>query len=199
MRLGMAVDVKRCAACYACVVACKAEKGTPPGVFFRRVIKEEVGAYPRVRRTPFPLNCMHCADPPCVQVCPTGASTQRPDGVVEIDKMVCSGCRYCMMTCPYGNRYFYAKKRFYYPSGPVEYEELKYSTLEVGTTLKCDFCSERIEKGLEPACVANCPTKALTFGDLEDPESEVSRIIRDRAGYQLRAELGTDPSVFYVR
>ena len=199
MRVGMTIDLKRCVGCNACVAACKAEQGTPPGIFLRRVIKEETGIFPRVRRVPYPLQCMHCQDPACKSVCPTGATTQRDDGIVLVDDEKCVGCRYCMMACPYGSRFYHAKIREYYPGqGLTIYEELMYKLHPTGVAEKCTFCAHRLEKGLEPSCVANCPTKAMIFGDLDEPESEVSRIVRDRRGIQLRAELGTDPSVFYL-
>lgn len=201
MRYGMVIDLKRCIGCYGCQIACKAEHATPPGIFYARVFKQEIGKYPNVRRLSLPLLCMHCADPPCLHVCPTGATAKREEdgGVVVIDKDKCVGCRYCMMACPYGARYFHAKEREYFPGqGLTPYEEWGYKDHPPGVVEKCDFCVERVEKGLMPACVANCPTKARYFGDLDDPYSEVSRLIRERGGSQLHPELGTDPSVYYL-
>jgi len=193
----MVIDLKRCVGCYGCQIICKAEHFTPPGIFWARVLKEEFGDYP-ARRISLPLLCMHCREPECLRVCPTGATQQRPDGIVVIDKNQCIGCRYCMVACPYNARYFYAGPRSYYPAGFTPYEELGYQNHVPGTVQKCDFCVERLERGLEPACVANCMCKARYFGDLEDPESQVSRLIRERRGFQLNPELGTDPSVYYL-
>ena len=198
VRYCVVIDLKRCIGCYGCLVACKAENFTPPGVFWARVLKREDGKYPSVRRLSLPLLCMHCAEPACVDVCPTGASTQREDGIVFIDAEKCFGCRYCMMACPYGSRFFHYRERPYFPAGFTPYEEIGRKKHPTGVVEKCNLCLERIEKNLEPACVANCMTKARYFGDLEDPGSEVSRQIRQRHGFQLRPEAGTDPSVYYL-
>ena len=199
MRYGMVIDLKRCIGCYGCQIACKAEHATPPGVLYAKVVKREIGKYPNARRISLPLLCMHCAHPPCVEVCPTGASIQRADGIVEVDSAKCVGCRYCMMACPYGARYFHAEEREYFPGlGLTPYEQCGYKNHPTGVVEKCNFCRERLGNGTLPACVSNCPAKARIFGDLDDPSSEVSRLIRDRAGFQLNPELGTDPSVYYL-
>ena len=200
MRYGMVIDLKRCIGCYGCVIACKAENATPPGVFYIRVFKHETGKYPNVRRVSMPIMCMHCADPPCEKACPTGASFKREsDGVVLIDKDLCVGCRYCMMACPYGVRYFHAEDREYFPGqGLTPFERRGYGNHPPGGVEKCEFCFRRVGRELQPACAANCPTRAMTFGDLEDPTSEVSRLISERAGFQLHPELGTDPAVYYL-
>lgn len=199
MRYGMVIDLKRCIGCYGCQIVCKAENATPPGVLWARVLKKEFGKYPNVRRLSLPLLCMHCQDPACKTVCPTGATTQNGGGIVTVDETKCVGCRYCMMACPYQARYFHAKEREYFPGqGLTPFEQVGYQRHAPGMVSKCDFCQHRLEEGLEPACVANCMCKARYFGDLDDPNSEVSRLIRDRAGYQLHPELGTDPSVYYL-
>lgn len=199
MRYGMVIDLKRCIGCYACQIACKAENATPPNVLFARVVKREIGIYPKVRRMSLPLLCMHCADPPCVQVCPTEASFKRPDGIVDIDSNKCVGCRYCMMACPYGSRFFHGEAQHYFNGvGVTAYEEKGYEKHLTGVVMKCNFCAHRLERSEEPACVANCPAKARIFGDLEDPGSEVSRLIVERAGTQLLPERGTNPSVYYL-
>jgi molybdopterin-containing oxidoreductase family iron-sulfur binding subunit len=144
---------------------------------------------------------MHCEDPPCEKICPTGATQKREDGIVFVDYNKCMGCRACMIACPYQARYFLAELRPYYDGqGLTPYEELGYPTngYVPGTVTKCNFCMERVDAGKEPACVANCPGRARYFGDLEDPDSEVSRLIRDRRGFQLHPEFGTNPSVFYL-
>jgi phenylacetyl-CoA:acceptor oxidoreductase subunit 1 len=163
----------------------------------------------------YAVRCNQCKDAPCVDVCPTGATSQRPDGIVEIDAALCMGCRYCVIACPYQNRTFLSKEKNinYFPNHPkTRFEKMrdKLYPHEVGTTQKCNFCAERIDKGLPkglkpgidrdatPACVNTCQARALTFGDLDDPNSNVSKLIREKKGTQLHSEYGTDPSVYYV-
>ena len=199
MRLGMVIDLKRCIGCFACQVACKAEHGTRPGTLWARVVKREYGTFPDVRRVSLPLLCMHCRKAPCLEVCPTGATRKRADGIVTIDAAKCVGCRYCMMVCPYGSRHYQDDARTYFPGqGPNPYEAVAYAQRPTGVVEKCDFCVERVDHGLQPACVANCPTRARTFGDLHDRGSEVSRLIDERGAFRLREELETCPSVFYL-
>ena len=208
MHYGMVIDLKRCIGCYACVAACRAENATGTGVMFSRVERLEWGKYPAVKRMALPLLCMHCEDPPCMDVCPTGATKQRPDGIVWIDKDLCIGCRYCMLACPYAARYFYDREVPYFANGTTEdgkaapgktpFEEQGYARHTLGTVEKCDFCSARVDQGLEPACVANCPSKARIFGDLDDHTSPVSGLIRDKGAAVLNPEAGTNPSVYYL-
>jgi molybdopterin-containing oxidoreductase family iron-sulfur binding subunit len=194
----MVIDLKRCIGCYACQLSCKAEHGTPPGVFFARVLKHEEGTYPSVRQLFLPVLCNHCEEAPCVDACPTGASFKWEDGVVDIDHDKCVGCKTCMMACPYGNRYFNDQAQHYFPQGPTDYEQARMSRHQTDVVMKCNFCRERRAEGKLPACVANCPTIARTFGDLDDPTSEVSRLIKERGGFPLHPELGTKPSVYYL-
>jgi Fe-S-cluster-containing dehydrogenase component len=199
MRLGMVIDLKRCIGCFGCQIACKAENGTRPGTTYARVIRREWGTFPNVKRLSIPVLCMHCANPPCVEVCPTGASQKRDsDGIVFIETSECVGCRACMMGCPYGARYFQDEERDYFGQGENAYEESRYASHEKGVVEKCDFCRSRLARGEEPACSANCMCKARIFGDLDDPGSEVRRLIREEGGFQLNPELGTDPSVYYL-
>jgi molybdopterin-containing oxidoreductase family iron-sulfur binding subunit len=194
----MVIDLKRCTGCYGCQLSCKAENGTPPGVFFARVLKREEGEYPNVRTLFLPVLCNHCADAPCIANCPTGASFRWADGIVDIDPDICVGCRTCMMACPYGNRYMNDGPAHYFEQGATPYEERRTSRHQSGVVMKCNFCRDRLREGKLPACVANCPTAARTFGDLEDPTSEVSRLIKERAGFTLHPEAGTRPSVYYL-
>ncbi len=199
MRLGMVIDLKRCMACYGCQMSCKAEHGTPPGVFFARVLKREEGHYPTPRMLFLPVLCNHCSDAPCVSACPTGASHYAEHGIVDIDKDMCVGCRACMMACPYNNRYFLDERRYYFgEAGPTPYEEACADRHPEGVVMKCNFCRHRLAEGKDPACVENCAAKARTFGDLDDPESIVSRLIKERGGFTLHPEAGTGPNVYYL-
>ncbi|MBI1736484.1 MAG: 4Fe-4S dicluster domain-containing protein [Candidatus Rokubacteria bacterium] len=195
----MAIDLQRCIGCYGCQLSCKAEHGTPPGVLFARVVKRELGTYPNTALVFLPVLCFHCTEAPCVDVCPTGASHYREGGIVDIDAEVCVGCCACMQACPYGARYYNDGPGEYFPGqGRTPYERQKYPAQQRHVVMKCDFCRDRVQRGLEPACVANCATRARTFGDLDDPDSEVSRVIRLRGGEQLQPELGTRPNVYYL-
>ena len=199
-RWGMVLDLTRCIGCNACTVACKIENGTPDDQYWCRVYTEETGTFPDVKTTYVPALCNHCADAPCVTVCPTGASHQRDDGIVLVDPDKCIGCRACMTACPYAAR-FYLRKGILdggYHSERTDFEERKWAAVQEGTVTKCTFCAHRVDQGLEPACVITCPTDARIFGDLDDPESKPSKLIRERNGYQPLAELGTNPSVYYV-
>jgi phenylacetyl-CoA:acceptor oxidoreductase 27-kDa subunit len=213
-RWGMVIDLKKCIGCYSCGIACKAEHFLPPGMFWNRVLISESGTYPTVTKIIYPVGCNHCKEAPCVKVCPTHASTRRPDGIVVIDPDKCVGCRYCVIACPYQQRSFHAdnSKEYYPGQGLTEYETIgrQLYPLQAGTVVKCTFCMERIDKGLKkglkpgldreatPACVITCGTKARIFGDLDDPNSEPSRLIKEKSGFQLHPEYGTKPSIYYV-
>ena len=196
---GMAIDLKRCTGCQACTMACKVENGTPPGIFWTRVLEKEEGTYPSAYKVFMPLRCNHCANPPCVPVCPTGASHVRvEDNLVLVDQDMCIGCHACVVACPYQVRFIAENDKGYYPERKTPYEEVSYRTWQTGTAQKCTLCVHRIDEGLEPACVQTCPTRALVFGDLNDPASEISKLIEERPRFQPRAELGADPCVFYL-
>jgi Fe-S-cluster-containing dehydrogenase component len=199
MRLGMVIDLRRCMACYGCQLSCKAENGTPPGVFFARVIKREEGTYPTTRQLFLPVLCNHCEDAPCVEVCPTEASHYAENGIVDIDHDKCVGCHSCMVACPYMNRYFNDERRNYFgDAGATPYEEARVARHPEGVVMKCNFCRPRLAEGKLPACVSNCAAKARIFGDLDDPNSEVSRLIKERGGFTLHPEAGTGPNVYYL-
>lgn len=198
-RWGLAIDLKRCTGCQSCTVACKVENGTPPGVFWMRVLEKEEGTYPLASKVFLPLRCNHCSNPPCVPVCPTGASYKRKqDNLVLIDQNKCIGCRACVVACPYQVRYVPSNGKGYYGEQMTPYEDVSYQKWQPETAQKCTFCVHRIDQGLEPACVQTCPTKALIFGDLNDSQSEISTLVRERSHFQPRSELGTDPSLFYL-
>ncbi|MBF8304017.1 MAG: padC2 [Dehalococcoidia bacterium] len=197
-KLGMVIDLKRCVGCYGCVTSCKAENGTPPRVFWSRVLEREEGKYPSARRLFVPVLCNHCAEPACETACPTHATYRTEDGIVRIDENKCIGCRACMAACPYGARFYLKEARQYYTQEATPFEKLLYKKHQIGTVQKCEFCYERTQKGLEPACVLTCITRARTFGDLDDPDSEVSRLLKQRYAFKLRPEMGTEPKVIYL-
>ena len=200
MRYVMLLDQSRCIGCQACTLACKQKNGTPPNIFFTKVLISETGKFPNTKIVYQPILCMHCAEPACADVCPTGATQKQPNGIVTVDPDKCIGCRYCMAACPFNARTFnYGGAKEYFPGkGLTPYEQAHQGEHHTGTVEKCDFCIDRLEEGLEPACVQTCPAKARIFGDLDDPNSEVAGLIASRGGYQLHPELGTDPSVYYL-
>ena len=155
--------------------------------------------------------CMHCDNPPCVNVCPTGASYKRPDGIVTIDADKCVGCKYCIQACPYGARYFIDEVKGYFSGrGLVPFENVGYQRHQVGVVEKCTFCIQRIDAAVKngskpgvdreatPACVITCVGYARVFGDLDDPNSEISQQIITKNARPVRPELGTKPKVYYV-
>jgi molybdopterin-containing oxidoreductase family iron-sulfur binding subunit len=141
---------------------------------------------------------MHCENAPCIEVCPTGASYKRQDGIVLIEQKKCLGCKQCILACPYGARYLNEAKGGYFKLGLIPTEEVIYKGKELGVVEKCTLCVDRVEQGEEPICVRACPSKARTFGDLNDPKSEVSQLIRSKHGFQLLKDLGTEPAVYYL-
>jgi Fe-S-cluster-containing dehydrogenase component len=203
-RYGMVIDLKRCYGCYSCVMACKQANCTPPGVFWSRVLRGEMGEFPNSVRQALPVLCMQCEEPDCMKVCPTGATYQTEDKIIRVDKDKCIGCKYCMMACPYGARYTVPEYKSYFPEGlPIsDYEkhcmQVWNEKRGCGVATKCDFCIDRRAEGKEPACVQSCPAKARVFGDLDDSKSEISYLIKTKRGFVLRPEVGTEPKVYYL-
>lgn len=177
VRYGMVIDVRRCIGCHSCAVACKAENDVPLGVFRTWVKIIQKGKYPNVSRSFLPSLCNNCDNPICVKNCPVGASYQRDDGIVMVDPHRCIGCKYCMASCPYDVRYIDPIKRI---------------------VQKCNFCVHRIEANLEPACVETCMGRARVFGNLLDPNSEVSKLIATNPVTVLKPDLATQPQVYYI-
>ena len=197
-RYGMVIDLRLCISCNACTVACKAEHGTGPGVFWCKVLEKETGKYPKVRRLFIPVLCNHCADPPCEKVCPTGATFIDEQGFVQIDARRCMGCSACILACPYDARTLVEEERFYFPDTPIPHgvDELRG---QKGVVQKCTFCAERLQRGEVPACVEACPTSCRIFGDVNDPNSEVAQAIQKERCFRLLEESETDPSCWYIR
>ena len=194
VRWGMLVDTTKCATgCDACVSACNTENGINETVkdvrqgsqWIRKIDLKD----PKNGRThSLPMMCQHCAEPPCVDVCPTGASMKRADGIVLVDRHICIGCRYCMMACPYKAR-------------SLVHQPLTEQNPEVprgqGCVESCTFCVQRVDKGMKPACVEACPEGAMLFGDLNDPNSEISQRVAREATTQVRADLKLNQGVRY--
>jgi Fe-S-cluster-containing dehydrogenase component len=225
-RWGMVIDLDKCVACQACSIACKEENDVPHGslsdqgkhreIYWHRVISASKGEYPTSRDEFIPMPCMHCDDAPCVVVCPAKATYHREDGIVVQDFRRCIGCRYCIVACPYGVRNFNFKNQaveeYHRPDQPPNravWGMWQFPERVRGVVEKCIFCYHRIDlaikegkivgKDVVPACVEECPTRARTFGDLDDPKSEVSRLLAGRPNFRLREELDTHPKVYYLQ
>lgn len=200
-KMAMVIDLRRCYGCHACAVSCKSENGVNLGAFRSWVNQVEIGKYPYFKRYFLPRQCNHCDRPPCIKVCPTGATYKREDGVVLINKDRCIGCRYCMTACPYDARSFVWHRRSVTGGRGwrtlERYESLDFPARRYGVVDKCDLCVHRIDKGLVPACVNTCPAEARIIGDLQDPNNEVTKIVSTRAVSVLYSDANTGPHVFY--
>ncbi len=209
-RWAMVADLNRCVGCQTCTAACKHTNATAPGVQWRKVLDLEIGEYPKVTRTFVPVGCQHCADPPCMHVCPSTATGQRADGVVTIDYELCIGCGYCMVACPYQARFKVMEKAKAYPEGRMRHERQREDPARLKVAQKCTFCADRIDHGLAngltpgvdpeatPACANACIADALVFGDVEDPNSRVSKLLAENQWFRMHEELGTDPGFYYL-
>lgn len=208
-RWGMVIDLQKCIGCDTCTVSCKAENRTPPGVSYNVVLEEERGTFPHVTRINLPRPCMQCDKAPCVQVCPVSASFKLDNGITAIDYGRCIGCRYCIAACPYGARSFdfgegYDGEMIGYsevqaPEYGIDRGRRRKGKAPVGVARKCHFCFHRLERGEEPACIETCIGDARYFGDLNDPNSVVSRLAASPRAFRLREELGTEPRVIYLK
>lgn len=177
MNYGFLIDNTRCIGCHACSVACKVEHQVPLGVARTWVKYIEKGEFPETRRTFTVTRCNHCADAPCVEICPTAALYQRADGIVDFDGDRCIGCKACMQGCPY---------------------DAIYIDPETDTAAKCNFCAHKVEVGLEPPCVVVCPTQAIVAGDLDDPTSNLVQLLGRKPVQVRKPEKGTRPKLFYI-
>lgn len=196
----MIIDKRRCYACQGCTVACKAANATPPGTFWTKTKIIEHGTFPKAHMEYMPMICNHCDNPPCVAICPTKASKKLADGTVQVTASECIGCQMCMEACPYGARYYNSNdKPTYWETGEQnQYEEARMKEHVNNTVDKCTFCSSRRSRGLQPACVATCAGRARIFGDLDDPNSEVSKMFKQYNPKPYKPEKGTKPRVFYI-
>jgi Fe-S-cluster-containing dehydrogenase component/formate-dependent nitrite reductase membrane component NrfD len=172
------IDERRCIGCHACTIACKAEHQVPLGVTRTFVKQVEIGVFPSLERNFQVTRCNQCEEPPCTEICPTGAMFQRDDGIVDFNRATCIGCKACIAACPY---------------------DAIYIDPETHSAEKCNFCSHRIDEGMEPACVSVCPTQAIVVGDRNDAESPLSRLLAENEVSVRRPEKGTRPKLFYVQ
>jgi molybdopterin-containing oxidoreductase family iron-sulfur binding subunit len=202
VRWGILININNCSNdCNGCVDACQEENGWGTGSTDEQLSRPDQKAQwiRKVKVTDketgyaktLPMMCQHCESPPCVDVCPTGASFKRADGIVLVDKHICIGCRYCMMACPYKARSFIHEdltdQRSYAPRGK-------------GTVESCTMCVQRVDEGKDPACVEACSSdynSAMIFGDLNDPSSKISKELARHGGARIRADLGLNPGVRY--
>ncbi len=208
-RWAMAIDASKCSNdCTDCIIACHAVHNVPN--FGNR--KDEIkwiwtepfaSVFPAedhpyqgqsLQKLKIPVLCNHCANPACVRVCPTQATFKRPDGIVMMDYHRCIGCRLCMAGCPYGAR----SMNFRDPRPFIAKMNPDFPTRTKGVVEKCNFCEERLAKGQLPACVLACKQKAIVFGDMEDPRSEIRLLIEKRFNLRRRAHLGTVPQIYYI-
>lgn len=176
-RFVMVLDLRKCIGCQACTSVCKIENDVPDGSFRTFVTETELGEFPDVRKAFLPQLCNHCEEPSCVDVCPTGATFKRKDGIVVVDNQICWGCGYCISACPYDKRYFNSQTK---------------------TADKCNFCAGRVDKGLLPACVETCIGGARVFGDANDKNSDVSKLLSHFSTTVLKKAQGTRPQNFYI-
>lgn len=177
LRYAMVIDTRICIGCGDCVVACKTENKVPAGLNRDWIVEATAGRYPELKTEFRSERCNHCSHATCVSMCPTGASHHwRDTNIVLVDANKCTGCKACIAACPYDSRYTH-------PEGHVD---------------KCTFCLHRVQRGQDPACVSVCPTKTLTFGDLNDPHSEVSKLLRSRRFKVLFPETGAEPNVYFL-
>ncbi|MHC4668183.1 MAG: 4Fe-4S dicluster domain-containing protein [Planctomycetota bacterium] len=220
---GMVIDLDRCTACQACVVACRQENNVPfaeqdearlgRSIFWLQLISVVAVSLKNVRATFIPRPCMHCAHPACIKVCPVRATYQTEEGLVAQIYARCIGCRYCTVACPYTVRSF----NWYLADLPEPLDQVRNPKVSVrpkGVVEKCTFCVQRIRTAKEKAraenrelrdgdvvtaCQEVCPAKAIYFGDLHDPESAVYRLSRSKRVFRLLEDLGTEPKVYYLR
>ena len=227
-RLAMVIDLQRCTGCGGCVVSCKSENNVQTGVRWAKTIVETIGKFPDVRLNFIPTLCNHCDKAPCVRACPTGAMHKDDGGITAHNPVKCIGCKTCKAMCPYdvvtlnkthphrfwkgkeaaitgctssgeevvkkvkatGIPYYNKDKDSLYPGGGLRYK---------GIAEKCTFCDHRLKDGKMPHCVVSCPAKARIVGDLNDPNSEVRRLLGKYRPWRLKEHLGTEPKVFYIR
>ncbi len=177
MNFGFVIDNRKCIGCHACTVACKSEHDVPIGVNRTWVKYVEKGEFPDTRRLFNVMRCNHCADAPCVEICPTEALHTRKDGIVDFDDRRCISCKACTQACPYDSIYIHP---------------------ETMVAQKCNYCTHRTDIGLEPACVVVCPEHAIISGDMDNPDTEISHLLARETVSVRKPEKGTNPKLFYI-
>ena len=209
-RWAIVADLNRCVGCQTCTAACKHTNATAPGIQWRKVLDIEAGDYPDVRRAFVPVGCMHCDEPPCLDVCPTKATGKRDDGIVTIDYDLCIGCAYCAVACPYQARSRVDGPSAAYGKKPMRHESLREDPKRIGVAQKCTLCVDRIDDGIAngrvpgidpdatPVCVGSCIASALHFGDVDDPNSNVSKLLVENRHFRMHEDLGTGPGFYYL-
>ncbi len=195
-RYAMVIDLNTCVGCNACMAACAMENQTPVwnDEWRTYVHDKEIGTAERVTRRFFPRLCNHCSNPPCMTVCPTGATYQLDNGIVMVDEALCMGCGACAMACPYDARY------------PITYDDIKLGKEFFGSDFrreypsvdKCNFCAHRVAAGKQPACVETCVGESRMFGDLDDPNDPITELVASGVARPLLPHLGTHPNVYYI-
>ena len=225
-RYAMVIDLQRCTGCSSCSISCRNENNVSEGIYWSHKITETSGIFPNVRFHYIPTLCNHCENAPCVRGCPTSAMHKLSNGITMHNPKKCIGCRYCMINCPYGvisfnwkdPHSFWRSKQTVLKGGsssPVEEnakvggkimpyynperEETTDGIRAKGVVEKCTFCDHRVKNGKLPRCVDSCPADARIFGDLDDPKSQVSKLIGKFKPTRLKESLGTKPSVYYIR
>jgi menaquinone reductase, iron-sulfur cluster-binding subunit len=221
-RWGMVIDLDRCNGCQACEIACRVENNIAVGgpdaarqnrtISWMRVVTHEEGDWPDLRVRMMPRPCMHCDRPPCTAVCPVRATSIDSEGIVGQIYPRCIGCRYCANACPYTAKSFNWRKPVY-PESSLAMLNPDVSTRPAGVIEKCTFCHHRLQTAREqaraegrplregdyvPACAENCPTGAIVFGDLDNPDHRVAKMVKDPRAFRLLDELGTEPKVYYL-
>ena len=202
-KYALLVDLRKCVGCTSCQVSCKMENAAPMGRFRSRVDIADTGEYPKAKRYFFPKLCNNCEEPPCILPCPVkGATYKREDGVVMVNRSLCIGCGRCVDACPYG-------ARFMHPHIPVTNDPKPYAknvpevkgkkAKDLRVVDKCDYCSHRLAEGIEePACVRNCVAKARSFGDTNDPNSSISKLMASVKTEKWHPDYGTQPRTTFI-
>lgn len=225
-RYAMVIDLQRCVGCGSCSISCKNENNVPDGIYWSNKITETSGTFPNVRYHYIPTLCNHCDYAPCVRGCPTKAMHKLENGITMHNPKKCIGCKYCEFNCPYGVIYFNWKEPHAFwrdtnqlikdgtaspseeaikqktktiPYYNPEREETLFGTRPKGVVEKCTFCDHLVRNGKLPRCVEACPASARIFGDIDNPESKIKKLLGKFRPFRLREQIGTEPHVFYIR